>query len=98
MGEHNPIDLGRTTAIEMVDLSGWEMRTTIDEPRLSELVELYEELGFEVLLREIDRETLGDGCNECYLVQPERFRTIYTRRQIAGDPSETSATSDKEET
>ena len=26
------------------DLSGWERRTTIDEPRLSELVELYEEL------------------------------------------------------
>ena len=32
-----------------MDLTGWTKRTTIDEPRLSELVELYEELGFEVL-------------------------------------------------
>ena len=63
------------------DLSGWERRTTIDEPRLSELVQLYEELGFEVLLRPVSREDLGQECGTCYLAQPERFRTIYTRSQ-----------------
>ncbi len=62
-----------------VDLSGWTRTTTIDEPRLSELVELYEELGHEVILRPVSREELGDDCLECYLLQPERFRTIYTR-------------------
>jgi hypothetical protein len=64
---------------EAVDLSGWERRTTIDEPRLSELVEFYEELGFEVLLRPVSVEELGQECAECWLSEPERFRTIYTR-------------------
>jgi hypothetical protein len=63
-----------------VDLSGWTRMTTIDEPRLSELVELYEELGHEIMLRPVAREELGDNCLECYLLQPERYRTIYTRR------------------
>ncbi len=62
-----------------MDLRGWERRTTIDEPRLSELAELYRELGFEVLLQPVSREGLGDGCNECFLADPERYRTIYTR-------------------
>ena len=62
-----------------VDITGWERRTTTDEPRLSELVELYEEIGFEVMLRPISREELGQDCQECYLAEPERYRTIYTR-------------------
>ena len=64
---------------ERIDLTGWERRTTTDEPRLSELVELYEEIGFEVMLRPISREELGQDCQECYLAEPERYRTIYTR-------------------
>ena len=63
----------------MEDLSGWDKMTTIDEPRLSELVELYEELGFEVLLRPVSAEELGQECAECVLAAPERYRTIYTR-------------------
>jgi len=63
-----------------VDLVGWERQTTTDEPRLSELVKLYEELGFQVMLRPISRDELGQECQECYLAEPERFRTIYTRK------------------
>lgn len=33
---------------------GWEKRTTYDEPRLSEMVELYRELGFEVHLEPLN--------------------------------------------
>ncbi len=62
------------------ELAGWTRMTTIDEPRLGEMVELYRELGYEVLLRPVSREELGDGCLECYLAQPDRFRTIYVRR------------------
>jgi len=61
------------------DAADWTRRTTTDEPRLSELVELYEELGFEVQLRPVSRQELGDDCTECYLASPERYRTIYTR-------------------
>jgi hypothetical protein len=61
------------------ELRGWTRRTTIDEPRLSELVELYEELGFEVRLEPMSFEELMDQCSECMLSEPDRFRTIYTR-------------------
>ena len=61
------------------DLQGWLRRTTIDEPRLSELVDLYEELGFEVVLRPPSPDELGAECSECYMADPDRFRTIYTR-------------------
>jgi len=74
MGEETSQSLG-----EPDDLSGWTRMTTTDEPRLSELVEFYEELGYEVLLRPISREELGDQCLDCYLAQPERYKTIYTR-------------------
>jgi hypothetical protein len=67
----------------MEGLSGWERMTTIDEPRLTELVELYEELGFEVLLRPVSAEELGQECAECVLADPERYRTIYTRPRRA---------------
>ena len=70
---------------DRVDLTEWERQTTTDEPRLSELVELYEELGFEVMLRPISREELGQDCQECYLAEPERYRTIYTRRATNGN-------------
>lgn len=53
--------------------------TTTDEPRLSELVALYRELGYEVALRPVSRAALGDDCLDCYLAQPDRYRTIYVR-------------------
>ena len=56
---------------------GWEKRSTTDEPRLSELVKMYEEIGFEVLLEsfEPDKEP---GCSECMKISPQRYQTIYT--------------------
>jgi hypothetical protein len=66
------------------DLEGWTMRTTTDEPRLSELKELYEELGLEVMLRPVSRAELGDQCSECMMADPERYRTIFTRPRSDG--------------
>jgi len=62
---------------------GWEKRSTIDEPRLSELVKLYEELGFEVLLAPFDPDE-EPGCSECMKTSPQRYRTIYTRKKLCG--------------
>lgn len=59
---------------------GWEKRFTTDEPRLSEMVEQYKELGFEVLLEPVD--TSSEECTSC-LTDPafsDHYRTIYTRR------------------
>ncbi len=59
---------------------GWEKRTTYDEPRLSEMAEMYAELGLEVRIEPFDPTDQPD-CAECMRQQPERYKTIYVRRQ-----------------
>jgi hypothetical protein len=66
---------------EELQKQGWEKRFTIDEPRLSEMVEQYKELGFEVLLEPVD--TSSEECTGC-LTDPafsDRYKTIYTRQK-----------------
>ena len=63
---------------------GWEKRFIADEPRLSEMRELYESIGFDVLLEPLpSKEELAlcaeGGCTVCFDVDPEKYRTIYTR-------------------
>ncbi|MBL6974902.1 MAG: hypothetical protein ISR64_04155 [Deltaproteobacteria bacterium] len=57
---------------------GWEKRTTYDEPRLSEIVDAYEELGFEVHLEPMSSSPEAE-CSTCLMADTDRFRTIYTR-------------------
>lgn len=57
---------------------GWVKRTTYDEPRLTEMVELYTELGFEVHLEPFSPAD-EPQCAECMKAAPVQFRTIYTR-------------------
>ena len=70
--------------------AGWEKRFVAIEPRLQEAVELYEEIGFEVLLEPLptEEELKGAGCEEsgctaCFDVDRERYRIIYTRAKEA---------------
>jgi hypothetical protein len=67
---------------EPPQIEGWTARTTTDEPRLSELAELYEELGFEVMLRPVSEDQRKDVCGLCLMDDPERYKTIYTRPKI----------------
>ena len=71
---------------------GWEKRFVVDEPRLSEMKELYESIGFEVLLEPLpSKEQLStcaeSGCTACLDMDPERYRTIYTRARETPTPS-----------
>ena len=60
--------------------AGWEKRTTLDEPRLSEVVAMYQKLGFEV--RQEPFEPGGEsGCSDCLKADQHRCRTVYTRRR-----------------
>ena len=68
---------GQMNREEELKKQGWEKRFTIDEPRLSEMVEQYKELGFEVLLEPVD--TTSEECTTCITAFPERYKTIYTR-------------------
>ncbi len=66
---------------EELKKEGWEKRFTMDEPRLSEMVEQYKELDFEVLLEPVDPSS--EECTSC-LTDPAfsaRYKTIYTRKK-----------------
>ena len=65
---------------EELEKEGWIKRNTIDEPRLSELISEYEELGFDVHLEPVKLEDLNEECKSCYLSQIDKLKTIYVRR------------------
>jgi hypothetical protein len=67
--------------------AGWERRFVACEPRLSEMVEMYQEIGFEVHLEPLpskeDMEQSSceeSGCTACFDVDSERYRIIFTRK------------------
>jgi len=62
---------------------GWVKQFMADEPRLSEAVEEYLALGFQVHLEPVDPAACagGSGCTACFEM-PEvaaRFKIIFTR-------------------
>ena len=69
------------TREEELTQEGWEKQNVYDEPRLSEIIELYEEMGLEVHLEPFKLEE-ESGCTECMKERPERFKTVYTRKKI----------------
>jgi len=68
---------------------GWEKRFIQDEPRLSEMVELYKSIGLEVLLEplpgkgELSACSEG-GCTACLDLDPLRYKIIFTRAKSQG--------------
>lgn len=71
-----------------VDLlaAGWIKQTTIGEPRLSEIVENYRQLGYEVHVIE-HREESGAGCNTCFTAGAEMgqvYGDVYIRKGKGG--------------
>ncbi len=68
--DNNPMD-------ELIK-NGWEKRATYDEPRLTEMVEMYEEIGLTVHLEPVDLLN-KPGCSDCFKAAPEKYKTIYTR-------------------
>jgi len=73
--------------------AGWEKRFIACEPRLAEMVEMYQEIGLEVCLEplpskeELEREgttsCTESGCTVCFEVDRERYRIIFTRPSTA---------------
>ena len=58
---------------------GWERQSVLSEPRLSEAVEMYKELGLEVRVEPFDIESEDDECKECFA--GEDCKVIYTRKR-----------------
>jgi hypothetical protein len=68
------------TRQEALSLQGWHRRATYDEPRLSEMADMYREIGLEVRLEPFDPGE-EPGCAECMANRPELYNTIYTRNK-----------------
>jgi len=60
---------------------GWVKQTTIGEPRLSEIVELYKSLGYEVRLEPVKLDELDEECRRCYESEVDRVKTVYVRKK-----------------
>lgn len=60
---------------------GWVKRTTIREPRLSEIIDEYKALGFEVHLEPVNLEEMDDECRRCYGKDVDKFKTVYVRKK-----------------
>ncbi len=78
-------DLSQTNRSKENELKeqGWMKQNTIGEPRLSECVELYESLGYEVHLKPVAHSELDEECRKCYELEGEigTVKTIYIRRK-----------------
>ena len=70
------------TRQEELARQGWQRQATYDEPRLSELANMYEDIGLEVHLEpfHVDEEP---GCTGCMAATPELYKTLYTRKKPA---------------
>jgi hypothetical protein len=71
--------MGTSRQKELAQL-GWERQATYDEPRLSEMAEVYEEIGLEVHLEPFHPDE-EPGCTGCMAMMPEQYKTIYTRKK-----------------
>ena len=74
--------IGAAMPADPLVLEGWERQNTLDEPRLSEVAEMYRETGFEVRMEPFDPDR-ESGCTECMRASAEKYKTIYTRKRQA---------------
>jgi hypothetical protein len=58
---------------------GWERRSVLSEPRLSEAVHEYWELGFEIHLEPVRAGDPETGCDRCF-ESDDTAHIIYTRK------------------
>ena len=65
---------------EELKKEGWIQRTTIGEPRLSEIVELYKSLGYAVRVEPVNLDELNEDCQRCYKNEVDELKTVYVRK------------------
>lgn len=70
------------TRAEQLAAEGWQRQATCDPPRLSEMAQMYREIGLEVHLEPFHPEE-ETGCVGCLAASPGLYKTIYTRKREA---------------
>ena len=59
-------------------VAGYKRNFVADEPRLSEMIETYKDLGFDVITVPISLNSAD--CTECMAQAPDQFQVIYTKK------------------
>ena len=67
------------TAEKQLIAGGWTKQFNTDEPRLSEAVEMYEQMGLEVRLGPVVLDPDSEACQVCFEQDCHRYQTIWTR-------------------
>jgi len=61
----------------VLEADGWERRSIMDGPLLEDAVKLYEDLGFEVLVKDVGVDDLDPNiCVDCFAC---KLKIVYTR-------------------
>lgn len=65
-----------------IEQEGWEKRGVYDEPRLSEIVNMYEEAGFDVITVDFNAE-LDNVCSVCFegALDPAKYKVVFTKKK-----------------
>ena len=69
------------TPEEKLIQQGWQKQAIYDDPRLSEMVDMYKEIGLDVHLEPFNAAN-EEGCTGCMQLLPDMFKTIYTRKKV----------------
>jgi hypothetical protein len=67
------------TRQEELEKGGWKRQFVAGEPRLSDAVIDYQEMGFEVRLEPVDSLEMTGECTGCLGADGDRYKVIYTR-------------------
>ena len=68
------------TRQEELTRQGWTRQATFDEPRLSEMADMYKDIGLEVHLEPLHADE-EPACTGCMASLPDQYKTIYTRKK-----------------
>lgn len=76
-----PLPAEINSKVAEIEKAGWQRQFTTEEPRLSEVVELYRELGYEVRLEQACGELPLPECASCYETFCDKYKTIFIRHK-----------------
>ena len=62
---------------------GWIRRTTIGEPRLTEIIELYKSFGYEVRVEPVNLDEFNEECRRCYKNEVDEVKTVYIKKKAS---------------
>ena len=65
-----------------MERAGWKLASVTSGAHLKRVLEMYDELGFEVYMEEVTPEEC-EGCTICYVAGNETITRIYTKSTTA---------------